>query len=354
MLVFLAIAMMAVCSNDEDEARAAIAIAQAQAALVHPKIETLKPEPGPVPRKSDYDLAMAQCRSDGIPFVTFVGTPSRKVSGLVSVFAGSLSDGTKNAIIVSTDGRDGRWLKSDATDSQIRQAAGLEQPMRAPPFAPSSSRQGLQTADGNPPWLSVGEQNRLMNLWPKSKPGLSDGMRFYKQTQKSQRIAITDERPSLRWYHVLQHDVYSNAPTDLNPNSVKPHWRVPGGLHNVEGWESYTAAYIPEGGVVETQGRPIVGAGRLLPGYVWSYPDGTIFSDLLVKDGKAFELRIRAKDGSQWDSYVAFRDKTAAPIGYHGVGKKCSECHDSGPGSSEQYGITVRGSDTVFSFNPFD
>lgn len=273
------------------------------------------------------------------PLVIFVGQEPRLVPGSVTVRVDSL-DGYRAPAVVTAypDGRG--WLtvpEAEVSRSAVPFGKSIE-------AGPTARREGK-------PWLPVWEQDRLRQMWPKAIP--SDGFVFYKQTEHSQRIAITSETPTNQWYHFTQDDNWGNAPPSLNPNRRDRRWVAPGGLYGVDGWQSFTAAHIPGEVRTWTQPLPIANGGIIPGGKRWAFPDGTVFADLLTKDGEPFELRMREKSGGRWDSFVAWSDRSQAPAGYHGAGRKCAECHD-GAGSSEQYGILVRGCDTVFSFNPYD
>src|ERR1019366_2075659 len=89
-----------------------------------------------------------------------------------------------------------------------------------------------------------------------------------------------------------------------------------------------------------------------------SYANGTIFADILSnKDGKVFEARFAEKrDDGTWDRYVAFKDVSARPSGYHGLtSKDCRTCHESttdGPGTGGYALGLIPGGDTIIS-DPF-
>ena len=292
--------------------------------------------------------------NDGKPYVLFSGVSGFSLPGIRTIRNDSFD---VRGIIIAVPIKAGyRFYRmaDGSTESDVRQELQrreIEVSRTASPFAKSGLPLPRRTADGNGPWLAVSEQERLHALMPKNV-SLPD-LRFYRRTNHSQRIAVTNDMPTIQWYRLDQHDHWGNAPTSFNPNTTKPHWAAPGGLANVDGWESHVAAYLPESPMVWKQPLPIANGG-MIPGYVWSYPVGTMFADLLTHEGKVFELRIREKNANGWDSYVAYKDTSNAPNGYHGAGKRCVECHASGPGSSEQYGIVLRGCDTVFSFSPFD
>jgi len=185
--------------------------------------------------------------------------------------------------------------------------------------------------------------------WPPAVPG--DGLKPYTPTRISQRIAVTDGRPSHQWYDLNRDDVFQNAPTMFNPNRQTP-WRVSGGMEGMHGWKSLKLTNVAKSDVkVWRENLPIAGAGRNLPGFRWQFPEGATFADLLVNDkDEPFELRMRTKKDGKWRAQVVYENAAAAPHGYLGAAK-CASCHDHA-GSSKQYGIMVRGDDTVFSFNP--
>lgn len=296
--------------------------------------------------------------AQGKPIVIFVRCEPRPIAGAVTVRVDHLAgyDSGPNIVIGVPDASVGmRWkatLERDASDAAIRRELQVTQP-RLPFFKRLQDR---RTADGDIPasgrWYTDSETKRALSIWPKGMP-VPDGLKFYWQTKLSQRIAVTDSIPTNDWYHEDRDDVFANAPTSFNPNRHDPRWAAPGGLHGVQGWQSITSTIIPD--IVRTwvQPVPIANGGTIDGGKLWEFPVGTSFADLLVSDGKPFELRYREKTADGWQSYVAWKDISARPDGYVGAQKKCATCHDLA-GGSEQYGITIRGKDTVFSYLPFD
>lgn len=193
-------------------------------------------------------------------------------------------------------------------------------------------------------------QKKLVSFWPKDVE-LPAGIVAYVPTRKSQRLTITNDVDTNLIYDRDQDDYFSNAPTVINPNRQTP-WAVPGGLDNAQGWESVVGVVMPEPPTVFNS-RVEAGARHPLPKLRWSFPDGTMFVDLLTKDGKPFELRTRRKVDGAWVSRVEFRDRSMSPVNYHGAGKACIECHQHA-GSQLQYGIGLRGDDGAFSWAPWD
>lgn len=175
-----------------------------------------------------------------------------------------------------------------------------------------------------------------------------DGAKRYRRTEYTQRIAVTDNRETNTPYHFAKDDAWANAPTSPNPNARKP-YGAPGGTDDLD---CYSDLYVrlPEGkSITVWTERVQIKDGGLLPKRRWAFPLGTRFVDVLSTARGVFEVRTREKARDGWASAVIHRDRDKAPGGYQGAGKACSECH-SKAGGSEQYGITVRGDDEVFSF----
>lgn len=191
----------------------------------------------------------------------------------------------------------------------------------------------------------------LAMLWPAEVEKL-EGLKLFTPTKYTQRLAITDNRSTNFLYRIDQDDVFVNSPTTVNPNRVFP-YATPGGLHNSTGWQAMRAARIPGPVRIWTEGVPVPGTSTPLPKVRWSFPAGTVFVDMLYKDGKCFELRTATKgDDGKWDHKPLYRDLDAAPANFHGAGMACASCHKDA-GASLNYGITVRGDDRVFSWTPF-
>jgi hypothetical protein len=173
-------------------------------------------------------------------------------------------------------------------------------------------------------------------------------MKFYQKARYVQRIAITNGRDSNNLFRIDQDDVGLNFHA-VNPNRIFP-WAVSGGMHNMSGWKSSTAVHLPSYPKVFTE-YVEAGASRRLPKTGWSFPDGTVFADVLSTDRGVFEIRTRSKLDGNWRNKVAYRNPELAPHGYSGAGKACNECHDHA-GSSKQYGVLIRGADETFSWAP--
>ncbi len=208
----------------------------------------------------------------------------------------------------------------------------------------------LRMSQKPPPVKPKDTRSDFRKLWDTTETDFPKGLTPYKPTRYSQRIAITGNRESLQWYKLDQDDHWANAPTAINPNRIFP-WATSGGMHDVTGWNHVVSIALPADPTVWKEPMPIANGGNIT-GWRWTFPDGTVTSDMLTKDGKVFELRTRTKSDGKWIGKVEFRDKTARPEGYTSAGKACAECHDHA-GSSLQYGIVLRGGDTVFSYSPW-
>jgi hypothetical protein len=206
-------------------------------------------------------------------------------------------------------------------------------------------------ASAQGPWLSQQEQMVTKSIWP-ANVHMPPSIRFYRPTNYTQRLAVTNGQETNHVYRLDQDDVWTNAPPALNPNRLFP-WAVPGGLHEVRGWGNRVGIAIPDGKKVQIwrERVEVPLSSRPLSKFRWSFPDGTVLADMLFTREAVFELRLREKVQGKWKSTVPFRDLDAAPKGYTGPGKRCAECHDQA-GSQLQYGIGLRGSDGAFSPSP--
>lgn len=188
--------------------------------------------------------------------------------------------------------------------------------------------------------------------WPKDVP-FPHGLKIYKPAQFGQYLVIRHDQPFHAWHDIKALDPSVNIPVRTNPNQLPP-WNASGGLSGFKGWRSIKMTTVDPSQVKTwKQNLQVAGTSQLLPGWRWSFPNGTLFADLLVNDaGKPFELRIREKIDGKWASMIAFEDAAEAPRGYKGAGK-CNSCHESA-GSFQQYGLGIRGNDGVFSYSPFE
>jgi len=173
-------------------------------------------------------------------------------------------------------------------------------------------------------------------------------MRFYRKARLVQRLSILNGRDHNELVDVGQDDTLFNR---VNPNRIFP-WAVSGGMHDLTGWRSDVAVYLP--GPVETFTRRVeAGARRALPRTSWAFPDGTVFADVLSTDKGVFEIRTRTKRDGNWSNKVAYRNAEHVPAGYTGARKACNECHDHA-GENLHYGTAIRGDDETFSWSPLE
>lgn len=173
------------------------------------------------------------------------------------------------------------------------------------------------------------------------------GMTRYRQTRYSQNVATVSNVPTIRPQRTDADDVGLNFHM-VNPNRLSP-YAGPAGMDGLSGWISETYYQIPAR-IKTWTGRVEIFQGGMLPKRQWRYPDGSRFVEVLSHGGAVFEVRQRVKTADGWKSSVPYRYAAAYPDGYTGkLAKSCNECH-SKAGASEQYGITVRGDDGVFSY----
>ena len=302
----------------------------------------------------DFDRLRKMAITLEKPLVVFVNCPIRTVPGAIAVRHDEFP-GFDRAIVVTVPKGSDLWhLNQGGLDTKVGTDVILQEiaktweavsrPEREARRQPSPFRDELpsKTADA--------EQARLVSLWPDSLPWI-DGLAAYKPTQHTQRLAITDGAATNNWYRLDQDEAWTNERPEnkVNPNRIFP-WAVPGGLHYSTGWQSVRGIRLPSQIRVWNQRVPVANSSPL-PKWCWEFPDGTAVVDLLAKDGKAFEVRVRQKANGQWTNHVVHADKEQRPRWFHGAGRDCQECH-AHAGTSQQYGITVRGSDEVFSYNP--
>lgn len=303
-----------------------------------PELVQSVPEPArSAPKPTAYTAAVEAAFTAQKPLVVFVGTPSRRIPGIATVHTETLDGYTTGTVVVAVPGRS--WmivrtsLPADATDARIVASIREEVARTAIPFRLRGLRFGeIALPD---------DSETAMGPWPKSLV-IFQGMRRYRSARFTQAIYTLNGRPQI----------------DMVPrSSLKEEWQVPGGMEGIVGWRSDLYKYVPDGYWQQWQRRlPVVnsfGYTQYELGYTRSYPDGTFFVDALSNaDGKPFEVRVREKQEGKWTSYIAWKDVSERPVGYHGLTKKCSDCH-SQAGTGNYGAAMVSGADTVFS-DPFD
>ncbi len=175
--------------------------------------------------------------------------------------------------------------------------------------------------------------------WPEGIPFIK-GLVRYSPAQYTQEIAVTDNRDRISKVHRSRIDDQHK-------------WGQPGGMFGVKGWKSTLYKYIPEGGQ-QWVGNIAVWSGsnfQMNRGWKRAYPNGTIFVDVLSKDGVIFEKRIREKQNGSWEQYVSFKNTAARPSGYNGLKQRCAFCHNDrdGPGTGGYATGLVPGGDLTIS-----
>lgn len=163
----------------------------------------------------------------------------------------------------------------------------------------------------------------------------------YTPTAWTQSIAVVSGRDSI---------------TPVPISRLDGKWQASGGLLGIKGWVSEKYKYVPEGGwswVGDIQVLNGLNSYQNNRGIKRSYPDGTIFHDVLRNDaGVVFEHRVRSKNGGMWKSEVVHRDAAARPAGYTGLKVSCASCHVQAASGGYATGL-VPGGDTVLS-DPLD
>lgn len=166
----------------------------------------------------------------------------------------------------------------------------------------------------------------------------------------------------------IDRDVIERVPVA----KLEEKWRVPGGMEGIPDVSSVKYRTLPEGEGVRYAVKPVEivngikyvdrdGVEREYTQFnkavVREYPDGTRFDEVLYYKGRAFEHRVRVKEGGRWRSSVAFRDKAARPPGYAGLTVTCASCHNLAGSGGYNAGL-IPGGDGVFSdpidFSPWD
>lgn len=279
-----------------------------------------------------YHAAYSSATKVGKPLVVGVGCAVPTSTEWVSVSVRQLTGYRAPCVVIGSS--DGLWIATllpGATAGNIRSVLRGQEVQRSVPFQDRASADDEALATG--PWQAVVK-----------------GFKWYDKAKYGQRIAITNGQDSNKLYRIDQDDHWSGSPSSPNPNRLFP-WAVSGGMDKMTGWRSRAAVLIP-GKVRVWQERVEAGASRLLPMYRWSFPDGTVFADVLSSGDKVFEVRTRTKVNGEWKNRVAWHDAGASPKDFHGAGKACASCHEHA-GAQQGYGIRIRGSDETFSWTPF-
>lgn len=243
------------------------------------------------------------------------------------------------------------------------------------------------------PWLPNAEQVRIRKLIPQGVP-VGRNLKFYKLGQVYQEMFTMGNG--------------SQRIRNIQPAHDEEPWRVSGGMHAVprDAWRNVTGLDLP-GPIWWWEEDRDVGAFAPVPRVCWSFPDGTLAYDVLIrmKDGQdahVFEVRVREKREGVWDSGTTYRPKVSTagspvhtyrwafpsagfsavarthevkaispkaefvattkmandasgefvPSQYAGAGLSCTSCHREA-GSRTGYARVRRGEDFVFSWHPW-
>ncbi len=178
--------------------------------------------------------------------------------------------------------------------------------------------------------------------WPKEVAKI-DGLVHYAPSRYTQRIFNRGEGP--QGTSLIQ-------PVD-RASLPDARWHQSGGMLGLEGWRSDLYKYVPERMLHERKTISVENSsGDFQTEWSWqrSYPDGTVFMDVLSNQasGKVFSHRVRTKNNGQWKSREVYRDEAEYPVGYVGLKQSCSSCHDETGTGGYAVGL-VPGGDTVFS-----
>lgn len=309
----------------------------------------------------------------------FVGCPERsvKVPGVLACrFDGLLEHDPKLSwakapcilLLLAKDGKEPlhavKALPSGATDLAVKWAledqkdawAGRGLSRQAIPFPQAGPfKQLLQAADMGELLVSRDVDGRAAVAapegWPEGVPFL-EGLKPYRPARNTQRIATTNGAPTIT--------PVPRAQVSTNRTDTKWLPGVPGGTDHLDRHEFRSTLFklVPFDDQ-HTTGLQVWNGSNFQTELGWkrSYPDGTVFVDVLSNrlTGKPFEGRAREKVDGEWQSYVFFRDRQARPAGYNGLRQQCASCHNNefdGPGSGGYALGMVPGSDTVVS-DPF-
>lgn len=130
-------------------------------------------------------------------------------------------------------------------------------------------------------------------------------------------------------------------------NVLEQKWVVPGNLVGVHGWAS--TLYRSKGDRT-SEGVGPSRVNGMTHTHQRKYVGDVIRADVLRNEqGKIFEVRVAEKSNGQWERFIAFKDVSARPYGYHPpTRQECVACH-SQAGVTAYAGPAIPGDDTVIS-----
>jgi hypothetical protein len=210
-----------------------------------------------------------------------------------------------------------------------------------------------------PEWLDSKENTRLRKMWPTEIAGeRPPNLWFYKRATETQRLTELVGHPDVQWVSI------EDGTNDEFP------WATPGGLHQAArgDYRSHVGISLPADAKIAKWVEKTWNIGAYIPNQKWSYPDNTVFVDLLTdRAGRLFEIRTLTKYRSGWEGERVFTNKRYRPRGWLSVSatannagltpsaiptNTCASCH-AHAGESRGYANALRGGDGIFSFNPF-
>jgi hypothetical protein len=281
----------------DEDAAAALALAQrpVEKENVKPKTET-------------YDEAMATANNLRLRVVVSVGVQVRNIDSAkcVAVADSSFKGYPAKCVIVSNT--DGSWratLPATATDDDILTCE--QQRTVSRPASPFDNR---PAADDNGPWLPVGEQKAVRDMWPEGVPFPST-LKFYRLPKASQVVAAYQSQvvPIIR---------FTGIKGDADNINREFPYTTSGGMDYAEPgtWRNVTGLAIPEGKRIEAwrQFKPLHNGSNYQDesALFWQFPKGTEVFDVLIrknKDGSEhiFTVRKRTKvESDKWDDGSSF------------------------------------------------
>ncbi len=164
--------------------------------------------------------------------------------------------------------------------------------------------------DNNFRLISKEKHEILSSHIPDSKDGTLQNIRNDKRliifTEKEMPKAYQDwNAGALHGIHSPSYNISAAKPQEKfgNPNVEFP-WGNPAGTEDVpdENFSSFKFLLLPQGESIRLYKKTLSGDSR--PAYIWDYPKGTIFGEVLQhyynENYFTFEVRLRKKDDNEW------------------------------------------------------
>lgn len=299
---------------------------------------------------------------------------------------------------------------TDAVSKAVQTACRFQQEVAAVALLLCCSALGAQ-------WLPAAVQERERALWETTGVEFPEGARFYELPKVSQRLSRFEN--DVFGIYSARFDGYGPF-AGTNVNRQYP-WTTPAGLalSPAEQWRVSRVAHFPTPVRVYRNVQGVFNGSKDQPQTFidWSFPDGTVFAEMLIRKHAGmewpFEIRMRTKQAGKWDDGATYRpfteppaettaeawqlspgklsdfgvgwldvtvhrlprrslfvprwgafklsrvaltaqdDDSAVPRNYAGNVTRCMTCHDKA-GESTSYGATtIRGNDSILSWHPF-